>query len=279
MQARLINRAADDVLSVCRTAYPPEVARWLTSLLIHLPTCARSGSLSPADSAWACSGARFRTSTGATISLPAAYTAGAREMYCRNVYLRTGLAMPSSGWVIDLGANRGLFSIWAAVTGAQAVAVDAQHGFAPLIRGLAAHNHVTDQVHVEIAVAGGVKLSGAAAGVIADDSRWATTSHGLPERPANLTVPALMSRYGIDQVGLLKMDIEGGEFALFDADEDLQWLSCVDQIALEVHLQHGDAPAMISRLREVGFTVDLRDNDGGHTVASSSQLAYAYCSR
>ncbi len=49
MQARLINRAADDVLSVCRTAYPPEVARWLTPFAIHLPTCARSGSLGPAD--------------------------------------------------------------------------------------------------------------------------------------------------------------------------------------------------------------------------------------
>ena len=40
-------------------------------------------------------------------------------MYCRNVYLRTGLTMPATGWVIDLGANRGLFSVWAAVTGAQ----------------------------------------------------------------------------------------------------------------------------------------------------------------
>jgi FkbM family methyltransferase len=279
MQARLISRAADDVLSVCRTAYPPEVARWLTSLVIHLPTCARSGSLSPADLAWARSGARFRTSTGATICLPAAYTAGAREMYCRNVYLRTGLVMPSSGWVIDLGANRGLFSIWAAVTGAQAVAVDAQQGFAPLIKGLAARNNVTDHVHVEIAVASGVKLSGAAAGVIADDSRWATASHGLPERPANLTVPALMSSYGIDQVGLLKVDVEGGEFALLDADEDLRWLERVDQVAMEIHGQHGDAAAMVGRLRGAGFSVDLRDNDGGRTAARSSQLAYAYCSR
>jgi hypothetical protein len=27
------------------------------------------------------------------------------------------------------------------------------------------------------------------------------------------------------------------------------------------------------------FTVDLRDNDGGRTIASSSHLAYVYCSR
>jgi hypothetical protein len=34
-------------------------------------------------------------------------------MYCRNVYLRTGLVMPNEGWVLDLGANCGLFSAWA----------------------------------------------------------------------------------------------------------------------------------------------------------------------
>ena len=36
---------------------------------------------------------------------------------------------------------------------------------------------------------------------------------------------------------------------------------------------------MIGRLQGAGFTVDLRDNEGGRTVASSGQLAYAYCSR
>ena len=91
-------------------------------------------------------------------------------------------------------------------------------------------------------MASGVKLSGAAAGVIADDSRWAMASHGLPERPADLTVPALMSRYGIDQVGLLKVDVEGGEFALLGADEDLQWLSRVDQVVWKSTATMGTPP-------------------------------------
>ncbi len=82
------------------------------------------------------------------ISLPGSYTAGAREMYYRNVYLRTGFVMPRTGWVLDLGANRGLFSVWAAVAGAQAVAVEAQQGLEPEIRRLAAHNGVSDRVHV-----------------------------------------------------------------------------------------------------------------------------------
>ena len=108
-------------------------------------------------------------------------------------HLSTGLTMPATGWVIDLRANRGLFSVWAAVTGAQAVAVEAQQGFAAMIRDLAAYNNVTERVHVETAMVSGVILSGAAVGVLADDSRWATSSHGLPTRPGDVSLPARKS--------------------------------------------------------------------------------------
>jgi FkbM family methyltransferase len=236
-------------------------------------------SLVPADRIWARTGARFQPPGGAVISLPAAYTTGAREMYCRNVYLRTGFVMPRTGWVIDLGANRGLFSVWAAVAGAQAVAVEAQQGFGPEIRCLAAHNGVGDRVHVEIAVASGTATAGATAGVLADDRRWAATSHGGPERPAGVSVPQLMSAYQIGRIGLLKADIEGGEFAVFSSGEDLRWLDRVDQVVMEIHRDFGDAAALIDRLRRHGFTVDLRDNAGTRVSATSDRLDYAYCRR
>ncbi len=213
------------------------------------------------------------------MSLPAAYTSGAREMYCRNVYLRTGVTMPTKGWVVDLGANRGLFSVWAAVNGAQAIAVEAQQGFAQLIRALAEHNGVGEHVHVEVALASGVTASGANVGVVADDQRWSMTSHGAPTRPADVSVPQLMSAYGIDRIGLLKMDIEGGEYAVLAADEDLGWLQHVDQLVLEVHRDFGDAIALVGRLRSQGFAIDLRDNNGGRVAATSDHLDYACCQR
>jgi FkbM family methyltransferase len=204
---------------------------------------------------------------------------GAREMYCRNVYLRTGLTMPDDGWVVDLGANRGLFSVWAAVSGAQAVAVEAQRGFAPLIEALAEHNGVRDRVHVEVAMVGGTRTSGSRVGVLSDDQRWSASSHGAPDRPADVSVPQLMAAHGIGHISLLKMDIEGGEFAVMAPDEDLLWLERVRQLAMEVHPAFGDAPRLIERLREKGFRVDLCDNDGRPSVGTSPHLAYAYCSR
>jgi FkbM family methyltransferase len=279
MSVATLQRAADDVRTVCQCARPAAAVRWMARLLTCLPECTRSRSLSPADRTWARTGARFKTASGAIVSLPASYTAGAREMYCRNVYLRSGLTIPSSGWVVDLGANRGLFSVWAGVTGAQAIAVEAQQGFAPLIQELAKHNHVMDLVHVEVAMASGVTTSGASFGVVADDFRWATTSHGAPTRPPDVSLPQLISKYQIDRIGLIKMDIEGGEFALLSAEEDLNWLARVDQVAMEVHPDHGATSGMVDRLHSGGFRVDLRDNDGGQVAATSERLAYAYCRR
>jgi FkbM family methyltransferase len=279
MGTLMARRAVSDVRSVCQSARPSDAARWVASLAARLPECARSRSLSPADRTWARTGARFRTPSGAVVSLPAAYTSGAREMYCRNVYLRTGLTMPTAGWVIDLGANHGLFSVWAAVTGAHVIAVEAQQGFGPLIRDLARHNGVAARVHVEIAIASGVTASGAGAGVVADDQRWSATSHGGPARPADASVPQLMSAHQINRVGLLKMDIEGGEFAVLSADEDLGWLQRVDQFVLEVHGEFGDTTSLVGRLRSRGFAIELRDNDGGEVAVASGNVDYAYCRR
>jgi FkbM family methyltransferase len=187
--------------------------------------------------------------------------------------------MPRTGWVVDLGANLGLFSVWAALAGAQAVAVEAQQGFAPEIRNLAVHNGVADRVHIEIALAGGTVRAGSTAGVLADDRCWAATSHGAALRPVGMSVPELMSAYQMGRIGLLKVDIEGGEFAVFSGEEDLRWLDLVDQMVLELHRDWGDVADLVGLLGRQGFAVDLCDNDGNQVSATSSLLNYAYCRR
>ena len=278
-ETRMAGRAISDIVSVCRHARPVSTARWLTSFAAHLTECCTTRSFVAADRIWGRTGARFRPPGGPVISLPTAYTAGAREMYCRNVYLRTGVVMPRTGWVLDLGANRGLFSVWAALAGARVVAVEAQQDFGPEIRRLAAHNGVGERVHVEIALAGGSVTDGATAGVVADDRRWAATSHGAVQRPASMSVPQFMAAYDIRRIGLLKVDIEGGEFAVFGRAEDLRWLDRVEQVVMEVHRDFGDAAALVDRFRQHGFAVDLRDNAGTPVLVTSDRLDYAYFRR
>jgi len=49
-----------------------------------------------------------------------------------------------------------------------------------------------------------------------------------------LSIPGIMKRFGLDRIGLLKIDIEGAEKELFSA-ADLNWLEKVDRIAIELH--------------------------------------------
>lgn len=272
-----LRRAYADLRSVLRVAAPTSALLWAARLAARAPEVLRSTSLRAADSAWRRRGARFRTPSGRRVVLPGAYCAGAREMYCRNVYLRTGLSIPAGGWVLDLGANAGLFSVLAAVEGARVVAVEAQQGFAPDIVGLAALNEVgPGRLHVEVAFAASGTPEVALVGALAGAERWRLASHAAPERPPNVSVPELMSRYGIDRVGLLKMDIEGSEFSLLHSDADTGWLARVDQIAMEVHPEFGEVARIVDLLRQRGFAVAVTDN-GGHPVpATAPSAAYLY---
>ena len=192
-------------------------------------------------------------------------------MYCRNVYLRTGLVMPRAGWVVDLGANQGLFSVWAAMAGAQVVAVEAQQGFAPVIRGLAAHNGIAARVHVETRSLAVPRHPGRPSGYSP------TTAGGRQHRMARCSgleasqCPRSWPTTRIDRIGLLKADIEGGEFAVFGASEDLGWLERVDQLVMEVHPDWGDAVGLVDRLRQHGYKVDLRDNAGNPVTARTAR--------
>jgi len=48
-----------------------------------------------------------------------------------------------------------------------------------------------------------------------------------------VTIPGLMSQYGLTRIDLLKLDIEGAEKELFAAASD--WIDKVDAIAIELH--------------------------------------------
>ena len=277
LAAGLLRVGADTAAVLCR-ARLTDALTWMLRMAAEAPAVTRSRSLRAADAAWLQQGAWFRTPRGRSVFLPGHLTPGAREMYCRNVYLRTGLGIPRDGWVVDLGANAGLFTVLAATEGARVVAVEAQRGFAAEIASLLDANGVdTTRVHVEVALAGSADPSVPQVGVVADDRRWRTASHADTRRPAGTSVPELMRRHQIDRIGLLKMDIEGSEFAVLDPRGDLSWLARVDQIAMEVHPQFGDGRQLRQLLMRSGFQVMLT-NDGGR-APGPTPATYLYARR
>jgi FkbM family methyltransferase len=241
-----------DLRRITTVAGPAAAARFAAAVAAHATIVARTRRLDAADRAMAGRDWTFRPQPGVRVTLPGAAFGGAREMYCRRVYAaRPGYAPARGESVVDLGANQGLFSVLAAAAGAsRVIAVEAQRGFAPLLAAHARANGVTDRIELVNA------LVGAGSGVLASTAARDLASHwggSVPE----LTVAELLDRHGLFHVDLMKIDIEGSEFALFD---EPGWLDRVGRIVMEVHPEHGDPAALQRVLAEHGFASVLLDN-------------------
>lgn len=65
----------------------------------------------------------------------------------------------------------------------------------------------------------------------------------------------LMERHLLDEIDVLKIDIEGAEFVLFADNADTDWLQKVRFLAIEIHPDAGDVLVIKKKLREFGFTI------------------------
>lgn len=161
-----------------------------------------------------------------------------REMYIRNCYLRHGVAQVANTAqiVLDLGANRGAFSVMMACRVKLVIAVE----FNSLFETVIARNMEINgfrNYEIEIAFIG--------EGGEADDGKKTL-----------LTMPELMQKHNIDHVDLVKMDIEGSEFSLFRSSD---WLTRVSAICMEVHPKYGDPQEILAALEHHAFNFVITD--------------------
>ncbi len=81
---------------------------------------------------------------------------------------------------------------------------------------------------------------------------WFSDALGGEEAPS-LDMATIINEYGLGEVDLLKVDIEGGELAVFEASD--AWIDQVAAIAIELH------DRMLPRCSRVFFdaTVDFEE--------------------
>jgi len=163
-----------------------------------------------------------------------------REIYLRNVYFRHLPANAAAGvrTVLDLGANRGAFSAMMTTCAQTIVAVEAQPQYGAVIR----HNLELNQFSnykIEQVLVGAQGILGGS---------------GYPQK----TIDEILDAHQIEQVDLVKMDIEGSEFALFDQAD---WLRRVRMMAMEIHPQFGDPREIEAILKQRGFTTLAADEE------------------
>jgi FkbM family methyltransferase len=204
----------------------------------------------------------FRLRSGGALQVPLRCYIEFKDIFLSEIYTR-GLARPVRGGdVIDIGANVGNFTVFAAcvLDSDRVIAFEPDpRNFQQLERNVAL-NPGRQIFAIRKAVSA---TSGEA--VFYNDVEAAFTTGGtlLSDRGqrrgyAHFTVQSttladVFAEYGVSRCALLKLDCEGAEFDILETAEP-SLLERIDQIAMEVHETSGRTKkGLVERLAHCGF--------------------------
>jgi hypothetical protein len=156
---------------------------------------------------------------------------GVRELYIRNCYFRYhNFSFEKIHNVIDIGGNRGLFSLLSANFCKKVIYIECQEKYNKAL----IHNMLINKLSnyaIENVFLGGRK------------------DHGN-----NITLEDIIDKYNLAMIDFLKIDIEGSEFELFEG------ITCLDRVkylSMEVHKDHGNIKVILNRLKEHNFNIKM----------------------
>jgi FkbM family methyltransferase len=158
---------------------------------------------------------------------------------------------PAPRTIVDVGANIGLASLYLArrFPSARIVAIEFEaENFQQLRRNTAAYPNI-ECVH-----AGLWPVDGVVAVANPNAAKWAhvpaeAVASDTAETVRAISMETLMSERGIASIDLLKIDIEGSEYELFESVPD--WMTKVRTVAIELHdhLRPGAGTRFLASLR------------------------------
>jgi FkbM family methyltransferase len=154
--------------------------------------------------------------------------------------------------IVDAGANIGLASLYLArrFPGARIIAVEFEtENFQQLQRNASAYPNI-ECVH-----AGLWPTDGLVAVANPQAAKWAHVPTAAPAGTHDvssvraISMATLMAEHRIDSIDLLKLDIEGSEYELFETAPD--WMSRVKTVAIELHdhMRPGAGTRFLAALR------------------------------
>jgi hypothetical protein len=225
--------------------------RWHAGLLARAPRILATRSLGPAD---AFLGTRLRIRIDEReIALAGTDFGVCREIIGGDCYGFRSQA-PGARQIVDLGANAGVFSLFAACLcpGCHVTAVEANPALLDAARRNLQEAGFEDRVELMNAIVG-------------DPDRPELAA--LKARGASGFDPdSLLNQIG--ECDFLKCDVEGSEHSLFSGD--LGWLERVRAMGIEYHWSHDDGRRLASVIEAEGFVV---------RIIPRPRLGYLLCHR
>lgn len=245
-----------EVAGACRLLDAKDFARWLSGLVLRLPSVLRQRSLGPVDDYL---GSDFSIRhAGRTLVLREASFGVVREIFGRDCYIG-GSELSLSKCVVDLGGNCGIFTLFALLNAPQArvYVVEAQPAMAASLRANLARNGLLNRVEIETALIG------------EPHDNWSREfRRNHPDVP-RCDLDLFMARVG--DCDFLKCDIEGAEFHTITPRT--RWLGRTRRLSLEYHGDPASAMPLQEALQLLGYSVTRRDHGSLGYLDASKNLS------
>ncbi len=200
-----------------------------------------------------------------------------KEVFHKSTYSRPGFEIDSGDTVVDIGGNIGVFALWAAPQAKRVISVEPM----AMADCLQASIHLNGLQNVEVvrsAVSdknGTMELmvypgfNAVSHSTAFTPSRWGQFFIKLLWRKQQAdpepmectchTLQQILEERVVEKVDLLKIDCEGGEYAVFDSI-DADTLRRISRIAMEFHELHTDHSGnrLADQLRTAGYDVTIQ---------------------
>jgi FkbM family methyltransferase len=179
-----------------------------------------------------------------------------RGVFVESCYLPPTLEIAEDAVVIDVGAQIGCFSLFAALraTKGKVFAFEPEPSNWELLGENVRRNGLRNVELINAAVAG---TAGKRTFHLAPDA-GGTGAHSLSPTGGSrslevdcVTLPDVCAKHGLETIDFLKLDCEGAEIEILENLDDA-FLGRIRQIAMEVHDPAGAGP-QLERLRRAGF--------------------------
>jgi FkbM family methyltransferase len=226
--------------------------------VIKLPAVLKSRNLQPADLAMGHGPFKAKRVRSEAILTGSQVFSNLREIWVRDVYLKDEfLSVPRNAIVVDLGANRGVFTALALAQhdSVRVIAVEPSLALLESLKKCISANGWSERLTPIRAFIGNFTETQKAALRQGSDYADAPT----------ISEAELISRSAISKIDLLKCDIEGSEFFLLEPESRL--LAMTDQLAIELHRWGGDISHFLSHLARIGFQIGHVEWANGSCIA------------
>ena len=179
-------------------------------------------------------------------------------------------SIPSGSLVVDVGANVGVFSLFAARTARIVYALEPSSANFSLLRSNTARAKNIVPLNLACARADG----DASLDVGSDPVSFSLAGNGSPcqrETVGVISLATLFERYKIERCDFLKLDCEGCEFEIV-LESDPVLMRRIDRIVMEYHdhrsnrFSHRD---LLQALERLGFEVVLYNSNGTYGMIAA----------